>query len=410
MKSDVIIIGAELDGLVAAKRLVENGYSVRLFSAGASSLHYAPGGIHMLGHLASGEVSTDPLGAIAELDAHHPYRKIGVARLKQALDWYTDTVTKFQQPVETGSGNLLAVSAAGLRIPVYAVSDNQATFEKLIGKSTAIISFVGYRDSPTELLIDGLRKQGVKATTVEVIPPGSILENASIARAFDTMESINSYFATVRGRIPAHTDVVMFPALMGLYKSQHVLTTAQRVIGIPCVEVPTLPPSVPGMRLEFAFQDHLKNAGAIFHTGAFPMARLVEEDCWSILSGNTGRCHRAATVIVSSGGVLMGGLDVDSHGIIHESALGLNVFQTGPLKVGDVVESLDALHTAGIETDSALRAQVRASDRPRNVFVTGRTLAHWNPAEEGSSEGVCIATGWVAAESASSYLEARNAA
>jgi len=410
MKSDAIIVGAELDGLVAAMRLVENGYSVRLFSNGASSLHYAPGGIHVLARIASGEVSIDPFDAIAELDASHPYRKIGIDQLKQAFRWYTDAVAKMRQPVEAGNANQDAVSAAGLRIPVYAISEHQATFEKLAGKRAAIVCFDGHRDSPTELLMDGLAERGVTASRVEVECPGTVPENAAIARTFDTMESLDSYFTTVRGQIPASTDIIVFPAVMGLHNFQHVLATARRVIRIPCVEVPTLPPSLPGMRLEFALRDHLKNTGVIFHTGAFPIAHSVDEDGCNSLFDNRGRCYQAATVIVSSGGVLMGGLDVDSHGLIHETALGLDVFQTCPLEAGGVVESLDALHTTGIETDSALRPQSGGLGRFRNVFVTGRTLAHWNPAQEGSSEGVCIATGWVAAESARSYLETKNAA
>ena len=40
-----------------------------------------------------------------------------------------------------------------------------------------------------------------------------------------------------------------------------------------------------------------------------------------------------------------------------------------------------------------------------NVYVTGRTLAHWNPAVEASAEGVAIVTGWLAARSVHAYLE-----
>jgi anaerobic glycerol-3-phosphate dehydrogenase len=41
----------------------------------------------------------------------------------------------------------------------------------------------------------------------------------------------------------------------------------------------------------------------------------------------------------------------------------------------------------------------------RNLFVTGRTLAHWHPAEEISAEGVSIVTGCMAAEFAHAGLE-----
>jgi anaerobic glycerol-3-phosphate dehydrogenase len=100
----------------------------------------------------------------------------------------------------------------------------------------------------------------------------------------------------------------------------------------------------------------------------------------------------------------MGGLDVDSHGAVHETALGLAVHQSEPLAAESVDRSLDALHVAGVETDSDLRPVTRGATVYDNVFVTGRTLAHWNPVAEGSAEGVSITTGWAAAEAAHAYL------
>ncbi len=106
----------------------------------------------------------------------------------------------------------------------------------------------------------------------------------------------------------------------------------------------------------------------------------------------------------------MGGLEVDSNGQVHETILGLEVYQTRPLDVKSITESLDALHNTGIEVDSSLRPNTNYPEKYNNIFVTGRTLAHWNPSEEGSSDGVCIATGWAAAENAHQYLVAKNAA
>ena len=46
MKTDAIVLGAELDAWVAALRLRELGHSVKLLTSGAGSLHYASGGVH----------------------------------------------------------------------------------------------------------------------------------------------------------------------------------------------------------------------------------------------------------------------------------------------------------------------------------------------------------------------------
>ena len=101
----------------------------------------------------------------------------------------------------------------------------------------------------------------------------------------------------------------------------------------------------------------------------------------------------------------MGGLGVDSRGQVSEPVLGLDVAHNRPLEAQGPEACLDALHEAGVETDDRLRPVARGGSAYQNLFVTGRTLAHWNPAKESSDEGVSIATGWAAAEEACHYLE-----
>lgn len=102
----------------------------------------------------------------------------------------------------------------------------------------------------------------------------------------------------------------------------------------------------------------------------------------------------------------MGGLEVGSDGKIREMTMDLAVHQSRPLDARSVDASLHALHGAGVKTGHDLRPRSNGKDDYENVFVTGRTLAHWNPAEESSADGVAIATGWAAAEFANEYLEA----
>ena len=224
------------------------------------------------------------------------------------------------------------------------------------------------------------------------------------------MEAPGRYFEYLRKEIPEQAQAVLFPAVMGLKNFQSVLSTAERAIGLPCFEIPTLPLSVPGMRLERGFRDRLKEAGVVLQTSVYPATCSIGADDQITVTDCSGRNHQATVVVLSSGGVLMGGLDVDSRGMVHETAFGLDVYQTAPLTAAGANEVLDALHHAGVETDCALRPKMNKNDYFKNLFVTGRTLAHWNPATEGSADGVCIATGWAAAENALNYLEERNAA
>ena len=48
MKTDVIIIGAELDAFVTSIRLNELGFNTRIFSSGKGSLLYSLGNIKIL--------------------------------------------------------------------------------------------------------------------------------------------------------------------------------------------------------------------------------------------------------------------------------------------------------------------------------------------------------------------------
>lgn len=406
MKTDVLIVGAELDGLIAATRLLDHGRSVRMLSTGVGSLHYAPGGIHVLGYAPDGNQRTlsSPFDAISHLDEHHPFQTIGTEKVRTALDWFFADAGPAAHCFRSNGNNALTVSPAGLGIPVYGVARHQANFECLSGKQAAIVRVRHHRDFPAELLALELGKTGVDAHIVEIDAPGSVVENAGLARAFDALDDGDGYFSGLASQIPDGTEVVMFPAVLGLREHSRVMAAVERALGIPCLEVPTLPPSVPGMRLQFAFERSLNDRGVIIHTGVhIERPRIEGRHCVSLVD-DMGRTHDASAIIVSTGGILMGGLDVDSRGAVRETVLGLDVHQSEPLNALSVDQSLSALHLAGVVTDGDLRPASNGSTAYENVFVTGRTLAHWNPAEESSAEGVSIATGWVAAEAAHAHL------
>ena len=407
MKTDAIVIGSELDGLVAAARLNEYGYSIRMLSNGVGSLHYAAEGFHVLGYAPADneQFVTAPLAAIPHLDKHHPYRKVGIRQVKNAFNWYTNVIGKIHQRIAINGRNKRAVSPAGLCVPVYGTFEHQATLEKLSGKTVAIARLRDYQNFPADLIAVELGNSGINNRIVDVAAPVQISENAAMAKAFDELQEPDCYFAGIKQSIPAQTEVILFPAIMGMHRNQEVLAAAKRVLGVPFLEVPTLPPSVPGMRLERAFIRHLQNNHTGFHGGTHPRRHRFDKSGRIVIWDHIGRRFEASVIIVSSGGVLMGGLEVDSFGLVHETAFGFHVFQSEPLNAATAEQSLNALHMAGVETDKALRPQRKKSETCRNAFVTGRTLAHWNPAMESSAEGVCIATGWAAAENARVYLE-----
>lgn len=408
MKTDAIVVGAELDGQVAALRLLERGHSVRIFARGAGSLHYAPGGVHLLGFGPEGEGDPidAPLEGMAALNDRHPYRLVGESGVRQALDWFFTTSQELGQRFTRNGRNTITLTPIGLGLPTYAPLSHQASREALSGAKVAVVRFRGHRDFPAGLIVAELRKLGVSVTPVELDPPEGQCETVALARAFDRLPDPSEFFHTVTGHLAPGTELVLFPALLGLEGHARIMDAAA-TFDFVCLEVPTLPPSVPGVRLAHTLERQLRRGGAMIHNGARVTGDRNPDGRVTLVRDERGRPFEASVFMLASGGVLMGGLEVDSYGRIEESVFGLDVAQTGPLEVDQVDQTLDALHRTGVETDERFRPRLEGCSVHDNLFVTGGTLAHWNPMQEGSAEGVSIITGWAAAEAAHAYLEGR---
>ena len=404
MSAPVVVIGAELNGLLAALRLRELGHSVVLVARSAGSLHYAAGGVHVLGAVANGSgrhpVAT-PMTDMAQLDARHPYALAGAKRARSAIDWASVMLARCGIPANAPQGrNVTAITPAGLKQPVFMPTENQATFEKIEGRRVAVVRFEGHRDLPAGLLLAALRDVGIDVQPVTVPSPSTNCDNLGIARGFDRQADPASWFASTAAQMPAGIEVALFPAVLGLERHAEIVAGASAALGATVLEVPTLPPSVPGMRWARRLDSDLTDSGCVFRRGARIVAADRDGDRIRAVIDENGRRIETAAVILATGGVLMGGLDVEADGSIRETALGLEVKQANPLTAGSPTGMLAALHGAGIETDSSLRPSRNGAASLRNLFVTGRSLAHWHPAEEISAEGVSIVTGWLAAESA----------
>ena len=98
MKSDVVIVGSELDAFVASIRLQEIGYSSRIISSGKGSYLYGLGSIKVFGTKKNkiDNLHTDPFNAIESLPNFHPYKKIGEKNVEESIRWFLEYMTNKQ--------------------------------------------------------------------------------------------------------------------------------------------------------------------------------------------------------------------------------------------------------------------------------------------------------------------------
>jgi len=383
----IVVIGAGLAGLVAAVKLAEGGERVVVLAKGVGATHLSPCTIDVLGY-APDRVAR-PLDAIADLPADHPYVRVGRDAIVSAAAWWRESMGFVGSPEK----NVLLPTAVGALKPSALVPETMAA-----GAGSDPVCVVGFRalkDFHAALLADNLVRAGIEARSVELDlrPEGRVDANSlAFARGFDDRVFRD---AVVRAVSPRDGERVAFPAVLGLDGS--AWRDVQERLGRPVFEVPTLPPSVPGMRVAKVLRERLRRAGGrvLLNNVVVGAERAGERvTALRVRVGLREVTYAADWVVLATGGFASGGLELDSRWQPHEVALGLPV--TGVPAEQRFVPEYFAEHPmgrAGVVVGRDLRPEGLA-----NVLVVGATLAGAQPWKEKSGDGISLATGHRAAE------------
>jgi glycerol-3-phosphate dehydrogenase subunit B len=187
--------------------------------------------------------------------------------------------------------------------------------------------------------------------------------------------------------------------MLGMRDPHAVLMDLQHRLGLWVFEIPTLPPSVPGMRLYEILRSALRAAGGRLVLGAEVVShRRDGERVSEVITRAAGRdlSYAAPWFVLASGGFASGAIELDSHWITHDRVLGLPLRGApGPGDMRFVRNYLEdqPIARAGIAVDAQLRA-----DGAQNVLVAGASLPGAVPWREGSGEGIALASGLRAAQ------------
>jgi glycerol-3-phosphate dehydrogenase subunit B len=167
----------------------------------------------------------------------------------------------------------------------------------------------------------------------------------------------------------------------------------------PVFEIPTPPPSVPGMRVYAALTAALRAAGGRLVLGS--AVTEVEREGGRVravrahASGHDVR-YEAGSFVLATGGFASGGLTLDSDWVTRETPFGLPVRGApGPGEPRFEAEYFveQPMARAGIAVDASQRAE-----GTENVIVAGAALPGAVPWREGSGEGIALSSGHRAAQ------------
>jgi glycerol-3-phosphate dehydrogenase subunit B len=418
---DVIVIGAGLSGLVAASALVERGARVLLVAKGGGFLHFTAGCIDVLGEEPSGRVITDPSRAISELvvrNPTHPYALLAngatqpIVALEAGLDVFQRVTSSFDYrfngdlhhnlTLPTALGSMRTTCLAPPTMIAGSLNDSEPML---------IVGFMHFRDFYPPYIAANLRTFvpfAVYSTYLDIpVFQQRHLTSLDVARSFED----ESYRAQIAREVRASmhgAKRVGFPAVLGLDHPHQVLTDLQDRLGVPVFEIPTLPPSVPGVRLATMFRRWLSSHGARVEIGFWVRGRIEHARAIEILVESAARTTRytADSFVLATGGIGGGGIQATPEGSLRELVFDLPV--EGPSdrtqwsRADFLGREPQPISLVGLRTTTHLQPLDTSGYPITNLFITASNLPGWDPTREKSGEGVALATGWQAAEGAAS--------
>jgi glycerol-3-phosphate dehydrogenase subunit B len=412
---DVVVIGAGLAGLTAGRRLAEAGARVAVIGKGMAATHWSHGAVDVAGQPGA----ATPREGIATLAAieGHPYEMLR-DEVDPALAAHAEALAAAGLPYRGGldtPATSMPTAIGGLRpVSIVPAAQAAATQPWRRGERLLVLGIGGFKDFWPGLMARNLASRwtdggpaGIEARSVELpdLAGRRNLGPLDVAHRFDDpgwrARAAEALTAAAPG--PGRWRVAM-PSALGLHAHADAHAAAQGALGHPVLEVPSLPPSVPGLRVFEALRVRLLQAGGELEVG-LAVARAEREGrrVVAIHTEAAVRTHRFAAnrFILASGGIAGGGLRATPAGDLVETVFGLPVEAPARDRWFGAGIGPHPLEAAGIRTDEALRpldsAGVVLLD---NVHVAGSQLAGMRYLAERCGDGVALASAWRAAEAA----------
>ena len=343
---DVAVIGAGMAGMAAALFAAERGLSCIQIGNGGGIL-FASGlldllGVHPVAERRQWESPYAALATLARDEPGHPLARIPTTSIRTAFETFVAALgTAEMAYAPLGERNRKVLTAIGTIKTTYAVPLSMVAGADLLDARHArppclLLDFRGLREFSARQIAatlgedwPGLRHQRIEFPGYEAVPE---LYAAHLARALEVGETRERTIALVKPLL-GNAHAVGLPAVLGLARAGEVHAAFEAGLGVPVFEIPTMPTSVPGLRLLGALETAVSARGvsrrqqatvcALSFDGDGGMATLNLD---GIADAMVGERVRARAVVLATGRFMGRGLVAD-RGQVRESVLGLHVQQ-----------------------------------------------------------------------------------
>lgn len=395
MKFDTIIIGGGLSGLTAGIELSRNGQKCLIVSSGQSALHFFSGSFELYG------MDGDPFKAMESLTPQHPYSMIGLEKLRALADGVKPFFKEVGIELKGDAGlNHWRITPLGLMKPAWLTLDEYASIPsdgQISWKKVAILNVDGFLDFHASYIAAALEAKGVETVVKGISMPelAKLRQNPTEMRSANIAKTlVGDRINTLAARINEHAkdvDAVLMPAVVGLTGCSDVVRLKE-MVDRPLHFIATLPPSVPGIRLQMMLRKHFQKVGGTYMLGDSVTGGGFKDGKLNHITTQNHADVRfeADNFIIATGSFFSKGLVSDIEGV-REPIFGLDV------KSADVRSDwyrrnffeAQPYMNFGVVTDNAFRALQNGSV-VENLYAVGSVIGGCNSIKEGSGAGVAV--------------------
>ncbi len=420
---DVLVIGAGLSGLAAAWQALQNGMKVKVITKGWGSTHWQTGSIDVLGYLPGEEprAVTAPNAAIEELirrQPDHPYARAGLKPLEKALYAFQALCQKSGYPMHgTLDRNWLLPSSLGAARPTCLAPQTMIAGDLSKDDEMLIVGFRGYYDFFPDLIAENLRLQAQPAQAVTLdlksIYPRQMLTTRLLAAHFQTPGFIEAFANLLRPHLKSAPRIGL-PAVLGYEQAARIHQELEEALQTRVFEIPTLPASIPGIRLHQVLLNEIRRLGGAVYEGIQALGfEHARQHIHSVLTEAAARqkAQHAASFILATGGILGGGIyttyPASAVEIVFDLPVDLPPDRKDWLQEDFFSPAGHPVYQAGVKVNSRLQpVDAQGNLLYSNLLAAGSLLHGADPLRERSLEGIALANGVFAGATIPALVEA----
>ncbi|AKO45443.1 glycerol-3-phosphate dehydrogenase subunit GlpB [[Haemophilus] ducreyi] len=282
MNFDVVIIGGGLAGLTCGIALQKQGKQCAIINNGQAAIDFSSGSMDLLSCLPSGQkvhVFCEAFAELSQQAPEHPYCLLGQHQVVAKVQQFEQLMQELGLVGSHKQHHLRVTPLGGLRhtwlspksVPVIAEN------EHFPYRQIAILGIEGYHDFQPQILVDNLKQNAAFSHCdfsigyLNIPELDYLRQNArefrsvNIAQLLEHKLAFEDLVQEIK-QAAGNAQAVFLPACFGL-DDQGFFDSLKQATALVLFELPTLPPSLIGIRQHRTLRDQFEKLGGLLLNG-----------------------------------------------------------------------------------------------------------------------------------------------